>query len=195
MFDYIKGKLVTKLPTEIVLDCGGVGYKLSIPLSTFEKLPPRGTVKVFTHLHQKEGAMSLYGFYSLKERALFEELLSVKGIGPKIALVILSGSAPDDFIQAVLSEDLSLLRQIKGIGPKTAPRIILELKERLSRLAASVGPRVRKGKEALLEDARLALLSLGCGKKVAQTAVTAASKNMPDDFTVQALIKEALKYT
>jgi Holliday junction DNA helicase RuvA len=195
LFDYIKGKLVTKSPTEVVLDCGGVGYKISIPLSTFEKLPAAGRVKVFTYLHQKEDGMSLYGFSSLKERSLFQELLSVKGIGPKIALIILSGSSADDFIQAVLSENLTLLREIKGIGPRTAPRIILELKEKLSRFAPSTRPRALKGKEPLLEDARLALVSLGYSKKIAEKAVDAAFKNMPDDFPVQALIKEALKHT
>lgn len=195
MFDYINGKLVTKLPTEIVLDCGGVGYKLSVPLSTFEQLPAGGTVKVFTYLHQKEGEMSLYGFASLQERSLFQELLSVKGIGPKVALIILSGSSANDFIQAVLSEDLTLLKGIKGIGTKTAARIVLELKEKLGRLAPSVPGRVLKGKEAILEDARLALVSLGYGKKVAESAVEAALKNMPDNFTVQALIKEALRHT
>ena len=195
MFDYIRGKLVRKSPTEIVLDCGGVGYKLSIPLSTFEQLPAGGIVKVLTHLHQKEEGTSLYGFASPQERSLFQELLSVKGIGPRMALIVLSGSSADDFIQAVLSEDLNLLKGIKGIGPKTAPRIVLELKEKLSRLASTARPRVLKGKELLLEDARLALVSLGYSKKVAEGAVEEALKNMPDDFTVQALIKEALKHT
>jgi len=195
LFDYIKGKLVRKSPTEIVLDCGGVGYKLCIPLSTFEQLPAGGTVKVLTYLHQREGETSLYGFASSQERSLFQELLSVKGIGPKVALIVLSGSSADDFIQAVLAEDLSLLKRIKGIGSKTAPRIVLELKEKLSRFAPSVRPRIRKGKEALLEDARLALVSLGYSKKVAEGAVEAALRNVPDDFTVQALIREALKHT
>lgn len=187
MIDFIKGTVIKKNPTSAVIEVGGIGIALHIPISTFEVIgDPGNSITLHTHLSMKNEELNLYGFATTTERELFEKLLSVQGIGAKIALGILSEIKVDEFERAVLEEDLVTLTAIHGIGPKTAKRILFELKEaiRESRPAAKVSPNKR--------DAVGALVSLGFKPSKARTLVEQAMKESPL-ATVEQLIKETLK--
>src|SRR5262249_4635105 len=138
MITFLNGKLVMALPTQAVVDVGGVGYEVFIPLSSYDKLPPVGqSVHILTHLHVREDAQILYGFMSAAERDLFRLLVNhVSGIGPKLALAVLSGMSVPHFKSAVVNSDIASLAKISGLGKKTAERIVLELKDKLGVVAA-----------------------------------------------------------
>src|SRR3954470_7977025 len=138
MIAFLEGKLVTSLPTQAAIDVNGVGYEVFIPLSSYDKLPPPGQpVRILTHLHVREDAQILYGFMSLAERDLFRLLVNhVTGIGPKLALAVLSGMSVNRFKAAVVNADITSLSKISGLGKKTAERIVLELKDKLGVAAA-----------------------------------------------------------
>jgi Holliday junction DNA helicase RuvA len=193
MIAELSGKLVFKGPAEVVIDVGGVGFRMLIPLSTFRALPDEGgTVRVLTHLHVKEDALDLFAFATAAERTIFRELISVSGIGPKLGLAVLSGLSPEVFHRAVIDEDLRLLTSIKGIGKKTAQRMIVELKEKLSGLdVSSIGGVGREREEA--GDAVLALVSLGVGRAEAREAVLEAQRDAGCDLSIEELIKRALR--
>jgi Holliday junction DNA helicase RuvA len=193
MIAELTGKLVFRGPAEIVVDVGGVGFRMLVPLSTFRVLPGEGErVRVLTHLHVKDDALDLFAFATPEERTIFCELISISGIGPKLGLAVLSGLSPEVFHRAVIEEDLGLLTSIKGIGKKTAQRMIVELKEKLSGLdVSSIG-----GGEAAREeagDAVLALVSLGVGRAEAREAVVAATRDAGGDLSIEELIKRALR--
>jgi Holliday junction DNA helicase RuvA len=141
MYDFFTGRVASKSPTSVVLDVGGVGYRLEIPVSTYERLQDAGErpVRVFAYLHVRDDALKLYGFASEAERRLFEALLSVKGIGPVIALHVLSGSGVADTVRAIKDGDTRALHGLKGVGKKTAERIVLELKDKADHLMPSGG--------------------------------------------------------
>lgn len=196
MFDYVNGKIVHKTPTAIVIETNGVGYKIHIPLSTFERITDKEKTKIFTKLLiNKDFEVRIYGFSSLEERDLFDLLLSVNGVGPNMALTILSASSVGQFKKSVIANDSKALQSIKGIGKKTAERIILELKESI----ASIVPEQVSSNEtqelAIISDAIMALISLGYARTAAEKAVSLASKNLDASEKVETLIKEALKYT
>lgn len=193
MISQLRGTLVRKSPAEVVVDVGGVGFRLLIPLSTFRRLPNEGAqVHLLTHLHVKDDALELFGFRSAEERGIFLELISVSGIGPKLGLAVLSGLSPEIFRRAVVDEDLGLLTSISGIGKKTAQRMIVELKEKLSGMdVASIG-----GGEAGREevgDAVLALVSLGMNGATAREAVLKAQHDAGGKLPVEELVKRALR--
>ncbi|GAB61526.1 MAG: Holliday junction branch migration protein RuvA [Candidatus Jettenia sp.] len=196
MLDYIRGRVISKSPTRLILEVLGIGYRLHIPLSTFEKIPNHGEVTILTQLFIREDQIKMFGFATGEERDLFQLLLSVKGIGPNTAITILSGSTVDDIRYAVMHEDVKALEKIKGIGKKTAERIILELKENVKELEKSmpIGMSMSVQQRALISDAVMALISLGYGRMVAEKAVSEAAKKLQEIDTIETLVREALKY-
>jgi len=189
---------VSKAPTHAVIDVGGIGYGLAISLQTFDQLPSvEEDVRLFTHLHVREDRMELFGFISVEEREVFELLIAVSGIGPNSALTILSGMTLRDLQDAILQERVNELTQIKGIGRKTAERLVLDLRDKVQ-LTAPVGgeeaTEIPDAEAASTKAAALALMTLGYAGPVARQAVRKViDKNPGDELTVQQLIKLALK--
>lgn len=197
MIAFLHGPLVEVLPTQVVIETGGVGYEVLIPLSTYDKLPtPPSPVKLLTHLQVREDAHILYGFATAEERDLFRLLINhVSGIGPKTALAVLSGAAPVLFKGAVVSGDISMLSKIKGVGKKTAERIIVELRDKVGVSAAweaASAQNTLSPDEQHVNDAVLALISLGFKQVEAHKAVRATLDRKPN-AGVEDLIREALK--
>lgn len=194
MLDYIRGQVVSKSPTRLILEVSGIGYLLYIPLSTFEKIPSHGEVTILTQLFVREDQLKIFGFATREERDLFQLLLSVNGIGPNTAVAILSGSTVDDIKHAVVDGDARTLEKIKGVGKKTAERIILELKETIKEIVTSMPIDMDLQQKALVTDAVMALISLGYGRSVAEKAVGEAVKRVQAIDNIEVLIREALKY-
>ncbi|HEX8270084.1 MAG TPA: Holliday junction branch migration protein RuvA [Flavobacterium sp.] len=191
MIAHIEGKLTEKSPTEVVIDCGGIGYHINISLHTYSLLPAADHIKLFTYLQVKEDAHTLFGFVEKSEREIFKMLLSVSGIGASIARTMLSSLDPRQIIEALASGDLATIQSIKGIGSKTAQRAILDLRDKVLKVydldQVSIGASNTNRDEALS-----ALEVLGFNKKLAEKAVEKIVKNSPD-ATVEAIIKQALK--
>ncbi|MCS7091262.1 MAG: Holliday junction branch migration protein RuvA [Verrucomicrobiota bacterium] len=198
MIASLHGTLVEALPTQVVVDVQGVGYEVFIPLSTYEKLSPVGQpVRLLTELVVREDAHRLYGFLTQAERDTFRLLIhTVSGIGPKIALNILSRLSVTEFRAAVARGDLRTLSSIAGVGRKTAERIIVELKDKMARAAVAEGARagsVGTGLDATLQDAVLALMALGCKAADAQQRIQEAAALLGPQATVETLVRAALK--
>ena len=192
MFDFIYGNIACKNPTTVTIETNGIGYKLHIPLSTLEKISDKEKAKLYTKLSIRDDEIKIYGFYSLEEREMFNLLLSVNGVGSNVALTILSSSSISQFESYVVSNDPKSLQRIKGIGKKTAERIILELKESIkSILPFSTSPAETKNM-AIISDAIMAMISLGYAKPEAEKAVSKATDNIDVTEGVEVLIKEAL---
>ncbi len=196
MITFIEGRLAEALPTQVTVNVGGVGYLALIPFSTFDKLPAIGSaVHLLTQLIVREDAHLLYGFFSPAERDLFRLLIAhVSGVGPKIALAVLSGMSIADFQNAVVRSDIDSISRIKGIGKKTAERIVLELKDKVGVAAtweASTG--VNASTDQRGNDAILALISLGYKQVEAHKAVQAASKQVGIEAASEDLLRLALK--
>ena len=192
MFAYIDGKLAFKCPTYVVVEAGGVGYHINISLNTYSALGNEERCKIYTWLHVKEDAHTLYGFADEGERRLFLHLISVSGIGPTTCRMMLSSITPVEIQNAIIKADVALIQQIKGIGAKSAQRIILELQDKLK----------KEGPDTLIsmpqhhttrEEALSALIMLGFGKQVAEKAIDNAVKKADQDLTVEQMIKIALK--
>jgi holliday junction DNA helicase RuvA len=193
VYDFFEGEIVEKQPTSVVLAVDGIGYRFTVPLSTSERLAQGSTVRLLAHLHVREDTLRLYGFASAEERVLFEALIGVSGIGPAVATAVLSGIGVREFVAALESKDESRLRRIKGIGAKTAQRILLELGGSLPALV----DRVRLGpsdEAAPKNDAVLALESLGFGRAVAEKAVERAVGESAAGERVESLVRRALRY-
>jgi Holliday junction DNA helicase RuvA len=200
MIERICGTLAEKQPTHVLVDCGGVGYGLSISLSTFQGLPDAGSeVTLLTYLHVREDIMRLYGFLTPAERALFILLISVSKIGPKTAQAMLSGISVERFIHAVQTDNTGLLTRIPGIGKQGAERIVVELKGKIQKLdqAGALRPE-DKGKVSAFtrnaEQAVLALESLGYKRSFAEKAVGKVIEEKGAELPVEELIKTALKF-
>jgi holliday junction DNA helicase RuvA len=192
----LSGRLVEKQATRLVVDVQGVGYDVQVPLSTFYHLPePGADVTLRIHTHVREDALLLFGFSTALEQQLFERLIAISGIGPKLALAVLSGIDPADLVRAVQGGDVGRLTLIPGVGKKTAERIGLELKDRLpQQLAADLGAGTGApaGEAALGADLVSALLNLGYHRALAEKSVHAALKT-PGERTFERLLKEALQ--
>ena len=188
MIGRLAGILLEKLPPEILVDAGGVGYEVSVPMSTFYELPPSGDkVTLWTHLVVREDANLLYGFLTQRERAIFRELIRISGVGPRTALAVLSGMSANELIEAVATQESARLVKVPGIGKKTAERLLLELKGRLApELAGARGDRPASPAGT---DILRALISLGYSEKEASLAVG----RLPADCGVSEGIKQALK--
>lgn len=198
MITFLHGKLVTALPTQITVDVHGVGYEVLISLSSFARLPePGGEIHVLTHLAVREDAHVLYGFMSAAERDLFRLLVNtVSGIGPKIALNVLSGMNPTAFRGAVAGGDVKALSQINGVGKKTAERIVVELRDKMgvaSAWEASSAERSLSESDAKVNDAVLALVALGFKQPEANDTVRAVMAVLGDSATVEAIVRACLK--
>ncbi len=191
MIAHIQGKLVEKTPTDVVIDCNGVGYHINISLHTYSLLPNTDFVKLFTHLIIKEDAHTLYGFMEKSEREIFKMLLLVSGIGAGIARTMLSSLEPKQIIQALASGDVATIQSIKGIGSKTAQRAILDLKDKVLKIydldEVSISQHNTNRDEALS-----ALEVLGFVRKASEKIVDKVINENPN-ATVEAIIKQALK--
>ena len=196
MISFLQGKLAEALPTQVVIDVNGVGYEMFIPLSSFDKLPqPGGQVKLLTHLAVRDDAHVLYGFMTETERDLFRLLIRhVSGIGPKIALNVLSGTTPASFRAAVASGDVKVLSGVSGVGKKTAERIVVELKDKLGDETAfgSASGAPMWADEQKISDAAAALIALGSKPIDAQEAVRSAIAMQGPDAPVDAIVRAAL---
>lgn len=191
MIAQIQGRLVEKTPTDVVIDCHGVGYQIHISLHTFSQLPESENIKLYTYLQIKEDAHSLYGFAEKKERELFKLLISVSGVGAGTARTMLSSLVPEQIIQAIASNDVGTIQSIKGIGAKTAQRVILDLKEKVLKLyqiEEVSGTPYNTNKEEALS----ALEVLGYVRKNAEKVVEKILVATPN-ASVEDLIKQALK--
>lgn len=197
MITSLKGILIQKSPTSLVLDVNGVGYLLNISMNTFSNVPPLlKELFIFTEMIVREDNISLFGFHSESERQLFKLLISVSGIGPKSAIGILSGVSLNDFRDAILSSNLLLLQKLPGIGKKTAERLVVELKDKFSKLSNMETTDGNYSNNEVVEEASLALESLGYSKSLASKSVNSAIKQInKTDFTSEDLIKLALKFT
>lgn len=189
MIGQLNGKLVEKNPTELVIECGGVGYEVKISLNTFSTIGSDEAIKIFTKLVVREDAQILYGFASKEEREMFNHLISVSGIGPNTAMIMLSSLVPDEIAHAIQSEDVRTIQSIKGIGAKTAQRVIIDLKDKMLKMVFS-SENIFNQNNTNRFDALTALVSLGFDKKSAEKAI---DKIATGDETVEKLIKEALK--
>lgn len=196
MITFLNGRLVEALPTQLVIEVGGIGYQVEIPLSSYEKLPAAGAeLRIHTHLHVREDLHQLFGFMTLEERDLFRLLLNhVSGIGPRLALAVLSGLPVGRFKAAVVENDATTLSKIKGLGKKTAERIVLELRDRVGAAAAwqAAAEQSGGGDQGHVQDAVLALLSLGYKQVEALRAVKAAVEAGGEN-SVEELVRRALK--
>lgn len=195
MISLVRGQLVDKSPTHVIIENNGIGLELLIPLSTFEKLGAcTDPVTLLTYLHVREDALTLYGFATAEERELFKELLSVSGIGPKLALTILSGSTVERLYRNIADGDEDSLTKIRGLGKKTAQRLILDLRDKAGDKVKQVSSRPDPLSVAFDEHAEqgvLALMSLGYARKEAESAVAKAMRR-GNAATVEDLIRMAL---
>ena len=191
MIAHIDGRLVEKSPTYVVIDCGGVGYKLNISLNTYSKLGDGESCKLFTEFIVREDAQLLYGFKDVSERRLFQLLISVSGIGPATALLVLSSADAEEIQQAILSGNAGWFKGVKGIGPKSAQRIIIDLKDKISKENISSDNSIGLD-NTLKEESLSALVNLGFNKNLAEKMIQKIMMANPN-AAVEDVIKQALK--
>ena len=191
MITHIQGKLTEKNPTHVVIDCNGVGYMLNISLHTYSQIPEGENLKLYTHLQVKEDSHTLYGFSSLAEREIFRLLISVSGIGSSIARTMLSSLTPKQIREGIANSDVALIQSIKGIGAKTAQRVILDLKDKILKIYDIDEVSVSKD-NTNKDEALSALEVLGFAKKQAERVVDKIMIAQPD-ANVETIIKQALK--
>jgi len=191
MIAHLQGRLLEKTPTDVVIDCNGVGYHVNISLHTFSLLPDSDNIKLFTFLQIKEDAHTLFGFVEKAERELFKLLLSVSGVGASTARTMLSSLEPKQVINAIASGDVGTIQSIKGIGSKTAQRVILDLKDKVLKLYG-LDEVSLSGYNTNREEALSALEVLGFNKKLAEKVVDRVVKENPS-VNVETIIKQALK--
>ena len=195
MIAHLRGRILDKHPNRLVVDVNGVGYDVFVPLSTFYGLGDAGSdVTLRIHTHVREDALALYGFATALEQELFERLISTSGIGPKLALAVLSGIEPIELMRAIERGDVARLTSIPGVGKKTSERIVLELKDRLPRVPppAAAGDSASAAPSAVSEDVLSALMNLGYHRPLAEKAVATAIKALPDGGFERTL-KQALR--
>ncbi|HKF55504.1 MAG TPA: Holliday junction branch migration protein RuvA [Blastocatellia bacterium] len=198
MIGHLSGKLIFKQPSQIVVEAGGVGYEVTIPLSTFYEVGEIGTeLALFVHTHVREDVLQLFGFRTRTEKDLFLKLTSVSGVGPKLAITILSGMPVGELIQVISAGDLGRLTAIPGVGRKTAERVAMELRDKLKGIAqaadavASYGAAVSSD-AGIVDDAVSALVSLGYPKPLAERTVAAVAAES-NDRTIEAVLKRSLR--
>jgi Holliday junction DNA helicase RuvA len=192
MIHHLDGKLISKNPTQLVIECGGVGYMVNISLYTYSKIADSERCKVYTHLSIKEDSHTLYGFFDDEERQLFRHLISVSGIGTNTARMMLSSLSPTEIQQAIINGNAAVLQNIKGIGGKTALRTIIELKDKLGKASGVMTGITNLNYNKTKEEALGALTTLGFVKSNAEKVIDQIIRKNAD-ITVEQLIKEALK--
>ena len=191
MITHIQGKLVEKNPTDVVIDCNGIGYLINISLHTYSQIPDRENIKLYTHLQIKEDSHSLYGFSSLAEREIFRLLISVSGIGSSTARTMLSSLTPKQVREGIATNDVALIQSIKGIGAKTAQRVIIDLKDKILKIYDIDEVSVSKSNTSK-DEALSALEVLGFTKKQSERVVDKIIAE-DNDANVEDIIKQALK--
>jgi Holliday junction DNA helicase RuvA len=197
MIAYLKGKLVYKDPTFVIIDISGVGYQVKISLQTFSKIKSEEQVMLLTYLHIKEDAHTLYGFKEESEKRLFLHLISISGVGPNTGIMILSSLSSEELETAIIQEDFKTIQNVKGVGAKTAQRIILELKDKIRKdtvldTAQTQVGFVKNGNK-LREEALQALITLGFPKVAAEKNIAAVLKKTGSEISLEELIKASLK--
>jgi Holliday junction DNA helicase RuvA len=193
MIALLRGTLIEKHPNQAILEAGGVGYDVTVPISTFSKLPDTGSQTLLRiHTHVREDTLALYGFLTQDEKNLFEKLIGVSGIGPGLAIKVLSGMPAADLLTAIRRNELDRLVRIPGVGKKTAERMVLELRDKLPVPAGDEAAATQPSLSQLDEDVMSALLNLGCARPAAETAVRKArAGGAPDEF--EPLFRKALE--
>ena len=191
MITHVKGRLVEKTPTSVVIESNGIGYLINISLNTFSQIPDNENLKLYTHLQIKEDSHTLYGFYTIKEREIFRLLISVNGIGSNIARTMLSSISPDQIIEAISRENVSLIQSVKGIGSKTAQRVIIDLRDKILKVY-DLDEGITSSNNTNKEEALSALEVLGINKKSSVKLVNKIVLENPD-ISVESIIKETLK--
>lgn len=189
MIAQLNGRLIEKNPTELIIECGGVGYEVKISLNTFSAIGSDENIKIFTKFIVREDAQLLYGFADTVEREMFNHLISVSGIGPNTAMIMLSSLIPEEIAAAIQSEDVKTIQGVKGIGAKTAQRVIVDLKDKMLKMAFS-SENLFASNNTNRFDALTALVSLGFDKKAAEKAIDKVSTG---EESVEQMIKGALK--
>jgi len=192
MIGYLKGDLTFKDPTFVIIDVNGVGYEVKISLYTFSKVKDLSSCLLYTHLHVKEDAHTLYGFFNKQEKNIFLQLISISGVGPNTALMINSSLTVEELKHAIVNEEVGVIQRVKGIGNKTSLRIILELKDKIKREGLEAGTSVL-GSNTVRNEALSALLTLGINRIVAEKSVERILKKYGNDITLEELIKLVLK--
>ncbi|MGR3973942.1 MAG: Holliday junction branch migration protein RuvA [Candidatus Rhabdochlamydia sp.] len=194
MFEFLRGKIVELSPTKVVMDVGNIGYGVQISLRTYDKLPALGEgMTLYVTLIVREEEQTLYGFAHLSEKTLFQQLITVSGIGPKTAISILGHIEMKDFQAAILQENSSLLSKVPGIGLKTAQRLILELKDKMHKMSSPVEESGAMPPSSSVNDAISALIHLGYNTQEAQKRVKKAMGHLREDVALADLISEALR--
>jgi len=191
MYDYLKGRLVEKTPTYVVIDVGGIGYMVNISLTTYSKIKDQEDIKIYTHFAVREDAQLLYGFADVVERMIFGQLITVSGVGANTARLILSSLSTEEAYDAIVQSKTNVLQGVKGIGGKTAQRIIIDLKDKLMKSGIEL-EKIDETHNTIREEALSGLLILGFNKLTSEKAVDKVLKTH-DITDVEGLIKEALK--
>lgn len=191
MIAFVRGNFVRKAPAQVIVDVNGVGYELQISLHTYTHISNSNSGQLLTYLHITENAQTLFGFFEQEEKDLFLQLISVSGVGASTARMMLSGMKPDEIIKALMQGNAKLLESIKGIGRKTAERLILELKDKVGRIPGGTLTLAGNPVASVEQDALNALMALGIAKPVAEAALRRIAK--PDNINLEDLIKTALK--
>jgi|TARA_B100002019_G_scaffold290106_1_gene307086 Holliday junction DNA helicase RuvA len=191
MITHLKGKLVEKSPTNVVIEVNGIGYWVNISLTTFSQIPDNENIKLYTHLQIKEDSHSLYGFYSKKEREIFRLLISVSGVGTSTARTMLSSLDPQQVVEAISTNNVSIVQSVKGIGSKTAQRLIIELRDKILKIY-DLDETYVNSNNTTREEALSALEVLGINKKSSERLVDNIIKEN-QDISVEEIIKETLK--
>jgi len=195
MIGYLFGEITIVDPTLFIIDVGGIGYEVRISLNTYSKLKQIKKGKVYTYLHVKEDAHTLYGFYSSDEKSLFIQLISISGVGPSTAILMLSSMNPSEIKEAIAREDVVTIKKVKGIGLKTAERIVLELKDKIRKeiTGEKIIEVIPDNFRVIREEALVALVTLGIQKSMAEKSINIILKNADKDITLEEVIKLALK--
>lgn len=193
MIAYLKGKLIRKDPSHVIVDVNGIGYQVSISLNTFSEIKDQENIQLSTYLHVREDAHILFGFASESEKQMFQHLISVNGVGPNTALVVLSYLPPAELKSAIVSEDAAALQAVRGIGGKTALRLILELKDKLRKDTTEDTGKPGLVHNTMKHEALTALVTLGITKAQAEKSIDSILKRAGNTLSLEELIKQALK--
>lgn len=192
MYDFIAGKIDRITPTEVVINSNGVGYLLHITLNTFEKIKSENEIKIYAHLIVREDSHTLYGFATTNEREIYVKLVGVNGVGPSTARMILSSLSVDDVVSAISNANIAVLKSIKGIGPKAAQRLIVELQDKLGGIGTDSAYQLTGGSQAM-EEALEALIALGFAKQSVNKILIRITKESGNNLTTEELIKKSLQ--
>lgn len=194
MIAFLRGHIVEKDPSNLLIDVNGVGYHVRISLHTYSELHEDHDIFIYTHMHVKEDSHTLYGFYFIEEKTIFQQLISISGVGPNTALLILSSMKPEELMSAIVNEDETAIKSVKGIGGKTAQRIILELKDKLpDDLLEISSSNSSNNNNTIRSEALSALLTLGYTKAAAEKAIENVMREHGADIRLEDLIKSVLK--